>query len=100
MPNKNYVAGRNFEYARKKEWSSRGYIVLRTAGSHGPFDLVGIHPSYPVALIQCKRVETPPQANRLLNEFRNNPPLSTFGKYHQVMEVYVKTTRKVLTTTV
>ncbi len=42
MPNKRYISGRAHEYAIKKKWEKDGWTVLRTAGSHGEFDLVAI----------------------------------------------------------
>ena len=53
MPNKNYVKGRAKEYKVKKQFEKEGYIVLRTAGSHGFADLIAV--KYPhVRFIQCK----------------------------------------------
>lgn len=89
MPNKNYVAGRNFEYARKKVWESKGYVVIRASGSHGPYDLIAIKVREPVALIQCKRVRHEKDAYKIIRKFIKNPPLSTFGHYIQVIEVHV-----------
>lgn len=40
MPNKNYVKGRNKEYRLKRKFEKEGFIVLRTAGSHGFADLI------------------------------------------------------------
>jgi len=42
MPNANYIRGRNKEYRLKKKYEKKGYIVLRTAGSHGFADLIAI----------------------------------------------------------
>ena len=42
MVNKNYIAGRNFEYKVKKYYEKQGYTVLRTSGSHGFADLIAI----------------------------------------------------------
>lgn len=42
MANKNYVSGRRFEYAVKKELEKRGWIAIRSAGSHSPFDIIAI----------------------------------------------------------
>jgi len=36
----NYQKGRAFEYKIKKILENRGFIVFRTAGSHGLFDLI------------------------------------------------------------
>ena len=40
MPNKNYIRGRSFEYKVKKRWSEGQFKALRTAGSHGEFDII------------------------------------------------------------
>lgn len=42
MPNKNYVSGRNFEYKVRDYLVSKGYLVIRSAGSKGVADLVAI----------------------------------------------------------
>jgi hypothetical protein len=42
MPNKRYIAGRNFEYKVKRELESLGWYVIRSAGSKSLFDLIGI----------------------------------------------------------
>ena len=93
MPNRNYQAGVRFERARKKVWEQDGNVVLRTAGSHGPFDLVAIGEDR-VRLIQCKRVQTKAQAMRLIRLFEAKPPLFCSGAT-QYLEVYVKDLREV-----
>lgn len=95
-PNANYNAGRAFEYKRKKFWTEQGRIVLRTAGSHGLFDLITIHPSQPTVFIQCKRVGKASEADKLLRDFQNNPPLTPSRYFHQRMEVQVKGSSEVL----
>lgn len=60
MVNKNYVSGRAKEYRIKKQFEDKGYIVLRTAGSHGFADLIAIHPNQRlVKFIQCKPKDFP-----------------------------------------
>lgn len=57
MVNKNYVRGRAFEYRAKKYLEKKGYLVIRSAGSKSPFDLVGISLNInnpDVVLVQCK----------------------------------------------
>lgn len=93
MSNANYVKGRAFEYARMKVWRGRGYGVVRTAGSHGPFDLIAFMNGRVVELIQCKTVKTFPQANRIMTEFLDRPPLKE-GPYHQVMEIWIQGDRE------
>lgn len=40
MVNRNYVKGRAFEYAVRKHYESKGYTVIRSAGSKGKIDLL------------------------------------------------------------
>jgi hypothetical protein len=55
MTNKNYRAGRAFEYEAVQILKDRHYPKAgRTAGSHGPFDVYGIKNGH-VVLISCKR---------------------------------------------
>jgi len=55
MANKYYVSGANFERRLKKYFENKDYYVARTAGSHGPFDLIAIHHELnDILLIQCK----------------------------------------------
>lgn len=43
MTNKNYVKGRRKEYLIVKRLKEQGFeIAQRTAGSHSPFDVIGI----------------------------------------------------------
>lgn len=90
MPNKNYQSGRRFEYERKAAYEKVGWTVLRTAGSHGPWDLVCTRrPVDPVLLVQCKYTKSAGLAQRLLEEFRANPPLTPSAHYHQCLDVRV-----------
>lgn len=96
MPNANYRAGRAFEYRRKKFYEAQGFTVLRTAGSHGPFDLVLIAPNVHVTLVQCKKTPSQTIAQLLIRKFATNPPLPPSGKYRQQIDVSVASLRKVL----
>jgi len=50
----NYDRGRNLEYLARDELISRGYIlIIRSAGSKGPFDLCAISPN-DIVLVQVK----------------------------------------------
>lgn len=97
MPNFNYNAGRRFEYKVKKQLERAGNIVMRTAGSHGPFDLIAISPEGEIGFVQCKRVETAPAAKRLIEKFRESPPLPKNGGYEQELVVYVSNDRSTRT---
>lgn len=50
----NYERGRSFEYYLKKKLEEEGFLVIRSAGSKGIFDLVAIKGDE-VYLIQCKK---------------------------------------------
>lgn len=43
MGNAMYVKGRKKEYKIVKHYRDLGYIAHRTAGSHGPFDVIAIN---------------------------------------------------------
>lgn len=65
--------GRRNEY-KAREWLERlGYIVTRSAGSKGAWDLVGINVDG-VALAQCKTNEWPCPAERIMLETFPAPP--------------------------
>jgi len=53
MPNKNYISGRTFEYKVRDYLESKGYVVVRSAGSHTPIDLIAFN-CFGLILVQCK----------------------------------------------
>lgn len=71
MPNKNYRRGVAIERKAKAELELDGYTVVRTAGSHGPWDLVAVKEGSqePVRCIQVKRTGSPLGAKRLKNKW-------------------------------
>jgi hypothetical protein len=89
MPNRNYLRGRRFEYERQASWRAQGYIVLRTAGSKGPFDLIAVRSGSIPIFIQCKSVSRLCEAARLIRDFRASPSLQPSGHYRQALEVKV-----------
>ena len=58
MPNKNYKRGRTLEYDVKALLEQGGYTVVRSAGSHSPFDLVAVKETTgqvkEIWILQCK----------------------------------------------
>ena len=48
----NYKRGRTFEYRAKRDLERRGYVVVRSAGSRTPADLVAGREGQ-VLLVQC-----------------------------------------------
>lgn len=100
MPNKNYLSGRRFEYARKREWEKKGYQVTRAAGSHSSWDLIAVASERPVELIQTKKTKSVAHAKKLLADFKAKPPLTPSKYFHQVLEVRVTGQRDVESATV
>lgn len=100
-PNFNYRAGARLEYGRRKHWEKRGWTVTRSAGSHGIWDLVGVRiedPSHPVMFVQCKRVKTKTEANKLVRVFKENPPLPKSPHWTMILEIQIKGSSEVITT--
>ena len=53
--NKNYRSGRRIEYNIMNDLKKKGWAVVRSAGSHGRWDLTALNPkSGRQLLIQCK----------------------------------------------
>lgn len=76
MPNKNYLKGRRLEYKAKKELEADGWIMLRASGSHGFFDLAGIHPDLQGTIwLQLKGTNEPSAVDRLIKEFKDTLPV-------------------------
>ena len=59
--NHNYKKGRHNEYRSIKVLEAVGYFCVRAAGSHGPFDIVGLTAS-DIVVVQCKTGEWPAPA--------------------------------------
>jgi hypothetical protein len=73
MPNKNYLAGRRWEYDVMKYLRDADYKVIRASGSHGEFDIVAYKPQSTL-FIQCKRVDTLAEARRMGVNWKKSPP--------------------------
>ena len=91
MANANYLKGRAFEYARMKYYREVMKLdVLRTAGSHGAWDLIAIDSERSlVHLIQCKVCKDLSTGKRLLKNFMNSPPYKPMEGIYQTMEVKI-----------
>ena len=59
----NYQRGRTFEYQVRDHLQDRGFVVVRSAGSHTPADLVALGDLVPW-LVQVKRDGRLPEAER------------------------------------
>lgn len=95
MANKQYLSGRRFEYDTMKRWKAKGYEVLRTAGSHGAFDVIAYKPGLFPVFVQCKVVANKAAATRLLKNFNDNAPLC--ATYLTCIEVKVKGSNNIQT---
>lgn len=100
MPNNNYASGVRLERKIVHELRRSGYAASRTAGSHGLYDVYGLKAEWPVICVQCKRVESVADAKRLIEKFKENPPLAPSKYFHQVLEVAVKGQSARLTVTI
>lgn len=88
MSNRNYLAGRRLEYETIKTKQNEGYEAVRTAGSHGKYDVIAFKIDRKPQFIQCKRAANEATADRLLKKFKLETASSGF--YHQIMMVKVK----------
>ena len=72
MPNKRYVNGRRKEYKTINELRDQGFIAFRTAGSHSPFDVIGVNEeTLEIVFIQCKPSKMSEKGKqRLLDEHK------------------------------
>ena len=70
MTNKNYISGRAFEYRVKREFEAMGFLMVRSAGSKSPIDLMGLNRRKGLmVVIQCKhRKLSKPAKARLQKE--------------------------------
>lgn len=101
MPNKNYQRGRRFEWEVKKDLESQGWIVVRTAGSHGLWDIIAfrdIGGEIRARLIQCKVVQlkgSGAQIERLKKEFKANKVFPHYkGQFNQLLAVKIAGTKQ------
>ena len=68
MPRSPYRKGARYEYYVKRLLEEKGYLVVRTAGSHGPFDLIALDTEKrEILLVQVtKRKSLPAELKRKL----------------------------------
>lgn len=75
--------------------------TVRTAGSHGNWDIIAIDDKRGVVtLIQCKVTKNLATAQRLLKRFRESPPLQPMTSIHQTIEIKVTGSTEVHSATV
>lgn len=69
--------GIDAEYQAQKQLQKAGYVATRSAGSHGPFDVIGVN-GREVLFIQVKSVSKPRSWRPVLNELAAicRPPFS------------------------
>jgi len=64
----NYSSGRRYEWKTQRVLEAAGYVTLRTAGSHGAVDVIGISAS-DIVLVQVKSGPSRPPV-RVFEELR------------------------------
>ena len=88
-PNYNYLRGRRAEWRACKDLERNGFVALRTAGSHGFADVIGVQVGAPVQLIQVKTVSSKAKADKLIKRFVEHPPTEFSVYYEQAIWVWV-----------
>ena len=68
MPNRNYEKGRRFEHHAMAILKEQGYTCIRSAGSHGPWDVTAVNEHF-VRFIQLKvnRMAGPDERKAILS---------------------------------
>ncbi len=66
---KKYKTGTKYEYKAKKELEKEGYLVIRSAGSHSPFDLIALG-ALEVIFIQIKKCKILKEAEKAIKNFK------------------------------
>jgi hypothetical protein len=92
LPNKNYRRGVVIERKIKDYLEILGYTVIRSAGSHGVYDLIAVNenqPSEPVRCIQVKRAATLIGAKRIRLKHHFPTMQSGFQSYKQELWIWV-----------
>lgn len=74
LSNKHYLRGRRFEWEVKKELEADGWMVFRTAGSHGKYDLIAVRDSL-IRFIQCKSVDSDKSIKKYVVAFNKEESL-------------------------
>jgi len=78
MPNVNYQRGRRLEWQVKKDLEADGWHAMRTAGSHGAYDIVAVRDKddlTEVKFIQCKSGGKKLNVTKLSNELWEKSPI-------------------------
>ena len=90
MPNANYVRGRAAETKLVNQFKAQGWTAFRSAGSHGPYDVVAIPPNiYPDAAIQLIQVKSVKTLNRLKYYQKSHKILTIrAGVWDRIMILY------------
>lgn len=90
MPNKNYLKGRRFEYEVMNELRANGFSAMRTSGSHGHFDVIGIklaNGQQHIKFIQCKVIQkySASAMKKLILDFNKNTPVVRSYNYDDLI---------------
>jgi Holliday junction resolvase len=88
MPNKNYQAGRRFEYEVMRAAERQGMSCVRASGSHGLYDVIAFHVDRKPQMVSCKVVAKEADAARLIKHFREHTQHAEY--FHQTLAVKIK----------
>jgi Holliday junction resolvase len=87
VPRSPYRKGARYEYYVKRLLEEKGYLVFRTAGSHGPFDLIAFDVQNKVILlVQVKKSKYIPNKEKealktLAGTYTIKPVFYTLGEW-------------------
>ena len=81
-----YRKGRRLEYKVVNQLRKDGFLAFRSAGSHSPIDVIGIHAvKKEIRLIQCKAGKSKSAEYNAHKAFKENIHLA--GTYKVIFEV-------------
>lgn len=81
MPNKNYLRGRRLEWQVQKDLEKAGWHAVRTAGSHGAYDIIAFKylssGTLHLRCIQCKTAKGVTEASlkKLMLKLKEESPI-------------------------
>lgn len=83
-----YSIGRAYEYRARRALEADGWLVVRSAGSKGPWDLVAFKDGYPVRCIQIKRASSEASRDRLLQQFQPDTGVASHRAWRSELWVW------------
>ena len=93
---KPYEKGKNFENYVKRKLEAKGYLVARSAGSKGVFDLVAIPPTREGFVPSCIILGIQCKAHGKISQVEKQKIIETAKKYNVVPILATKFNKRVI----